>query len=210
MGRPDYELADVLVVDSAEQHRALGNLTRHRILGLLLDRAMTGAQLADALGVLKGSVSFHLRALERAGLVRVVRTRPVRGVTERYYGRTARRYDLDRPGGDINGAPMLLRTVADEAERAGAQAAPTDMVTTTRARLDPERAAEFRDRLAALVEEFRAQPASEEAAYTLAMAFFRSEPPVPPEPTAAPEPSTTAEPAAAPEPTATPAPEVRR
>src|SRR5215212_392623 len=150
MDRPDYELADTLVVDSAEQPRALGNLTRHRILGLLLDRAMTVAQLAEALGVLKGSVSFHLRTLERAGLVRVVRTRPVRGVTERYYGRTARRFDLDRPGSDVNGTPMLLRTVADEAERVG-DAAPTNLTTLTRARLDPERAAHFRDRLTALI-----------------------------------------------------------
>lgn len=174
----DYELAETLVVDSAEQHRALGNLTRHRILGLLLDRAMTGAQLADALGVLKGSVSFHLRTLESAGLVRVVRTRPVRGVTERYYGRTARRYDLDRPGGDDgSGTPMLLRTVADEAERVG-DAAPTNLTTLTRARLDPERAAHFQHRLTALIEEFRTEPASDEAAYTLAVAYFRSEPEV--------------------------------
>jgi DNA-binding transcriptional ArsR family regulator len=176
MDRPDYELADALTVDSAEQHRALGNLTRHRILGLLLDRAMTGAQLAEALGVLKGSVSFHLRTLERAGLVRVVRTRPVRGVTERYYGRTARRFDLDRPGTEVNAGPMVLRTVADEAERAGPDGAPTDMVTTTRARLDPERAEHFRTRLAELLDEFRLEPGSTAAAYTLAVAFFRSEP----------------------------------
>ena len=173
MAHPDYELAEQLVVDSAEQHRALGNLTRHRILGLLLDRAMTGAQLAEALGVLKGSVSFHLRTLERAGLVRVVRTRPVRGVTERY-----RRFELDRPGSEVNAGPMLLRTVAGEAERAGSTPAPTDLTTLTRARLDPERAAHFQARLTALIDDFTAEPASDEAAYTLAVAFFRAEPEV--------------------------------
>ena len=178
MAHPDYELAEQLVVDSAEQHRALGNLTRHRILGLLLDRAMTGAQLAESLGVLKGSVSFHLRTLERAGLVRVVRTRPVRGVTERYYGRTARRFELDRPGSEVNAGPMLLRTVAGEAERAGSTPAPTDLTTLTRARLDPERAAHFQARLTALIDDFSAEPASDEAAYTLAVAFFRAEPEV--------------------------------
>jgi predicted ArsR family transcriptional regulator len=176
MDRPDYGLADTLVVDSAEQHRALGNLTRHRILGLLLDRAMTGAQLAEALGVLKGSVSFHLRTLERAGLVQVVRTRPVRGVTERYYGRTARRFELDGPGGDADAGPLLLRTIADEVGRVGSAGSPTDMVTTTRARLDPARAEHFRDRLVALIEDFRLEPGSAAPAYTLAVAYFRSEP----------------------------------
>jgi predicted ArsR family transcriptional regulator len=178
--RPDYELDDRMDASSPEQHRAFGNLTRHRILGLLLDRAMTGAQLAGALGVLKGSASFHLRVLERAGLVRVVRTRKVRGVEERYYGRTARRYELDPPGSpDSQQAGMILRTVAAEMERAeaaGLADRDRDVATTTRARLDPARADEFHRRLVALAEEFRSQPGSDAPAYTLAIAFFRTEP----------------------------------
>ena len=177
MDGPDYELADALEVGSADQHRAFGNVTRHRILGLLLDRAMTGAQLAEALDVLKGSVSFHLRVLERTGLVRVVRTRQVRGVTERYWGRTARRFELDDPAAPSPAAgSMMLRTVAAELERIGPDTAPTDIVTVTRARLDGQRAAEFADRLSALQEEFRGQPAPDQPAFTLALAFFRSEP----------------------------------
>lgn len=174
---PDYELADELLVDSQEQHRALGNLTRHRILGLLLDRAMTASQLAEALGVLKGSVSFHVRTLERAGLIREVRTRKVRGVVERYYGRTARRFELDAPDApaDASASAMMMRTIAAELERVGGPGTPTDTTVTSRARLDPERAAEFGDRLAALVEEFRAASGTGPA-YTLAVAYFRSEP----------------------------------
>ena len=172
---PDYELADELRVDSQDQHRALGNLTRHRILGLLLDRAMTASQLAEALGVLKGSAGFHLRTLERAGLVREVRTRKVRGVVERYYGRTARRYNLDAPDSPTTAAPMMLRTLAAELERIGPPGTPTDTVLHTRARLDPERAAEFRARLGELVAEFRAASGTGPA-YTLGLAYFRSEP----------------------------------
>lgn len=175
MDGPDYELAEVLEVSSADQHRALGNLTRSRVLGLLLDRAMTGAQLAEALDVLKGSVSFHLKVLERGGLVREVRTAKVRGVTERYWGRTARRFELDDPAvPSASGAVTVLRTVAAELERIGADGAPTDMVTMTRARLDPDRAAEFRRRFTELVEEFRTTRGTEDPAYTLALAYFRS------------------------------------
>jgi len=172
---PDYELADELRVDSQEQHRALGNLTRHRILGLLLDRAMTASQLAEALGVLKGSVSFHVRVLERAGLIREVRTRKVRGVLERYYGRTARRFELEAPDAPGTAGPMMLRTVAAELERVGSGAAPTDITVTTRARLDPERAAEFQDRLTALLEDFRAASGTGPG-YTLGVTYFRSGP----------------------------------
>lgn len=178
MDRPDYDLDESRDASGAEQHRAFGHLTRHRILGLLLDRAMTVTQLAAALGVLKGSASFHVRVLEQAGLVRVVRTRQVRGVTERYYGRTARRYELDPPAGRSGDEGLLLRTVAAELERAAALGfeGGEEMTTVTRARLAPARAAEFRDRLAALVEEFRLVPDSAEPAYTLAVSLFRAEP----------------------------------
>ena len=178
MDRPDYDLEESLDASGAEQHRAFGNLTRHRILGLLLDRAMTVTQLAEALGVLKGSASFHVHVLERAGLVRVVRTRRVRGAVERYYGRTARRFELDPPTGNSGDEGLILRTVADELERAAAAGigGRDELTTVTRARLEPAQAADFMDRLVALVEEFRLQPGSAGPAYTLAVSFFRSEP----------------------------------
>lgn len=137
---------------------------------------MTVSQLAEALDALKGSMSFHLRVLERAELVRVVRTRRVRGVTEKYYGRTARRFVLDPPESGANAAPLLMRTVAAELEQVGTSDPETHVVATARARLDPDRAADVQERLAALLEEFQAQPDSDAPPYTLAVAFFRSEP----------------------------------
>ncbi|WP_405606762.1 helix-turn-helix domain-containing protein [Streptomyces sp. NBC_00076] len=41
----------------------------------------TITQIAERVGLAKGSSSYHVRLLERAGLVKVVRTRKVRGVT---------------------------------------------------------------------------------------------------------------------------------
>lgn len=163
----------MLDVSAPGQHKALGNPTRNRILGLLLDRAMTGAQLAEALGVLKGSVSFHLRVLDGAGLVRVVRTAKVRGVTESYWGRTARRYELD--DGSSTGATTILRTVVADMDRVGTPGE-HDFVAKARARVDPARADEFRRRLQELVDEFRVVRDDDAAAYTLAVAYFQSEP----------------------------------
>ena len=42
----------------------------------------------------QGTVGHHLKVLERGGLVRVVRTRQVRALTEKYYGRVARLFVL--------------------------------------------------------------------------------------------------------------------
>src|SRR5436305_10372502 len=87
---PDYEAEDVLIVREPEQFRAVGDDLRSRIVILLREHARSTTELAERLGLPKGTVGHHLKVLESAGLIRVVRTRPVRAVTEKYYGRSAR------------------------------------------------------------------------------------------------------------------------
>jgi DNA-binding transcriptional ArsR family regulator len=116
---PDYEAPDVLLVQEPEQLRALGDDLRSRIVILLRENAHSITELADLLELPKGTVGHHVKVLEKAGLVRVVRTRQVRALTERYYGRTARLFILkstdDAGGEDVrNVAAATLRTAAEE------------------------------------------------------------------------------------------------
>ena len=62
------------------------------ILGLLHERAATVSELAVALERPKSTVAHHVKVLNEAGLVQVVRTRRVRAIEERFYGRTARMF----------------------------------------------------------------------------------------------------------------------
>ena len=87
---PDYDAADTLVVSDPAQLRALSDDVRGRIIALLRERAASASELGGLLEMPKGTVGHHLKVLERAGLVHVVRTRRVRAVTEKYYGRVAR------------------------------------------------------------------------------------------------------------------------
>lgn len=87
---PDYELEEVRRVSSPEELRAMSHRIRSAILDLLLERAATVAELAFAVGRPKGTVAYHVDVLVDAGLLRVVRTRKVRAIEERFYGRTAR------------------------------------------------------------------------------------------------------------------------
>ena len=80
----------MLVVREHEQLRALGDDLRSKIVVLLRERAASTTELAEKLELPKGTVGHHVKVLEKAGLIRVVRTRQVRALTERYYGRTAR------------------------------------------------------------------------------------------------------------------------
>jgi DNA-binding transcriptional ArsR family regulator len=110
----------VLVVEDRRQLRALADGLRSRIVFLLRERAASTTELAAVLGMPKGTVGHHLKVLERAGLVRVVRTRKVRALTARYYGRVARVFVLkgdESASGDLRGgalSAMMLRQAADE------------------------------------------------------------------------------------------------
>ena len=92
--QPDYEADDILVVAETEQLRALADDVRLRIVAILRERAATTTELAENVGLAKGTVAHHLKVLESAGLVKVVRTRRVRALTESFYGRVARLYVL--------------------------------------------------------------------------------------------------------------------
>jgi DNA-binding transcriptional ArsR family regulator len=94
-GVPTQRLYDVVEATSPAQMHALAHLVRHKILRELSLGAATISQLSKGLGINKGSISHHLGVLVRAGLVRKGATRTVRGGTEQYFVRTARKYRFD-------------------------------------------------------------------------------------------------------------------
>jgi DNA-binding transcriptional ArsR family regulator len=154
--RLDYELDEILEVRRPDQFRAVGDPTRQKIISLLSERAATTSQLAEALGQPKGSVGHHLKVLEEAGLIRVVRTRQVRAITEKYYGRTARLFDFLQGEGEVTREPalQLLRQVMNEYVAPGSDALPWELLTLRHARIPASRAEEFSRRLLELADEF--------------------------------------------------------
>jgi len=87
---PDYDLEDMVVVTAPGQLRALADPLRATLLELLLERAATVTEMAQAVDRPKSTVAYHVNLLVDEGLLRVVRTRRVRAIEERYYGRVAR------------------------------------------------------------------------------------------------------------------------
>lgn len=87
---PDYDLDEMVVVTAPEQLRALADPLRRTLLELLHERAATVTELAQATERPKSTVAYHVNLLVEAGLAKVVRTRRVRAIEERYYGRVAR------------------------------------------------------------------------------------------------------------------------
>lgn len=87
---PDYDLDEMLVVSTSAQLRALAHDLRGTLLELVLERAATVSEMSVAVDRPKSTVAYHVNLLVDAGLLKVVRTRRVRAIEERFYGRVAR------------------------------------------------------------------------------------------------------------------------
>jgi len=94
-----------LVLRTPAHFKALGHPVRHRIVNVLRQRPATLGQLASALGLAKGTISFHVRVLREAGLVRLAGTRHVRGGTEQYFALVSPVFRLHE---DAEGGPEFL------------------------------------------------------------------------------------------------------
>ena len=137
---------DLLDVTDPERLRVLGHPMRMRLLLSVGAEGATVSQLSARLGTNKGNVAHHLAVLERAGLVRRGRTRTVRGGTEQYFERVARRVRTSSGAASGHTAAML-QTVADEMD-----AAPGDpLLHLRRVRMPPQQAAALEAHLDRLV-----------------------------------------------------------
>ena len=170
---PDYQLAPTLQLEATEQYRALFEETRLQIVDLLLERAATIKELSDTLDKPKGTIGHHVSVLEETGLIHVVRTRKVRAIEAKYYGRTARTYLLDQPGPGFDMAPdHFLTTAAAEFADFNEESGVLPLSTLRYARVPDDRAAEWMGRLAELTQEFTAERRGGEITYGLLVAMY--------------------------------------
>ena len=171
---PDYELVDQIVITAPEQLRAIANAMRDTILDLLLERAATVTELASAMKRPKSTVAHHVNVLVAAGMLRVVRTRRVRAIEERYYGRTARLFYVgvvNRPGEDPTTVHANALSVA-AAESVPAHEADRLRSVLRHARIPRERAAEFWERVKVLASEFAQVPRAGDTVYGFAAGLY--------------------------------------
>jgi hypothetical protein len=118
--------------------------------------------------------------LTAAGILKVVRTRRVRAIDERFYGRTARIFYVGVIGPDLAQVlPNHLSVAA--AESAAAHKADDLRAIIRHARIPRERAAEFWDRVFQLTHEFMRLPRSGETVYGFVAGLYPTEYPTLPE-----------------------------
>ena len=180
---PDYELADRMALTVPAQVKAIGHPLRTTILQLLHERAATVTELAAAVERPKSTVAHHVDVLVRSGLLKVVRTRRVRAIEERFYGRTARMFYMaaeaspagEAMPGDFNDFQVAAHESTTAFEHGKLWA------FIRHARISDEQASQFWDRMAELIAEFDRLPRSGDTTYGFAVGIYPTDHPTLPQ-----------------------------
>jgi DNA-binding transcriptional ArsR family regulator len=175
------ELPLRLVINSVGQYKALADPTRIRILGIIQNEPATAKQIAGRLKIAPGTAAHHLHVLEEAGLAKVVALRQVRGITAKYYTRTARIFMYAPPpewvGQEQSDAITIVTQIRDEVAEALGDFGPDAMLTDglARVRLSREHVDRFVTQLQTLFDTFSTEPPDPDGqVYSLGVALFRS------------------------------------
>jgi len=166
-----FEPAEVSVIEDLETLRACLHPLRLAILECLQDEALNVAQVCERLGIRSTTLYYHVRELEKAGLIRLVRTTVESGIQTKYYRAVARFYRLPLAmlqGGDgqerLDASVELVMTTLDltawhlrAALVQGVFSQHPDMSLVHRwiVRTTPQRAREFKQRLQELIDLFQ-------------------------------------------------------
>jgi DNA-binding transcriptional ArsR family regulator len=176
---PDYDLDEMLVVTAPEQLRALADPLRATLLELVLERAATVTEMAQAVNRPKSTVAYHVNLLVDVGLLRAVRTRRVRAIDERYYGRIARTFYigvLTRP--EDKRVVAAINGIAEAAaESAPAHAADELRCTLVHARIPVEEVRNFWAQVQEIARRFAQIPRSGDQVYGFVAGLYPTDTP---------------------------------
>jgi predicted transcriptional regulator len=175
-----FQTLDQLKVVAADE-------LRESIISLLVSEPLTATQVAERLGQPANKIHYHVRELERVGLVRLVERREKGGILEKYFRAVARNFvvpsNLIRTLGPDEATAALsqfLQTVSDGFLRAFRSAAAQDGLESLTASRDhiwatKEELKAVGEQIAALLEPYeRPRGIEGEDQYTIAQIWYRT------------------------------------
>src|SRR5579863_3964276 len=94
--RKAFVVLEQYEIENIEQLRAVADLLRLRIIDMLGKQPMTATQLGERLGEAPAKMHYHVRELEKVGLLKLVETREKGGILEKYYQPVARELSVNK------------------------------------------------------------------------------------------------------------------
>ncbi|NLT94503.1 MAG: helix-turn-helix transcriptional regulator [Clostridia bacterium] len=84
-----------LILQDLEKIKSVADPLRVKILKILIERQATVKQVADLLGHSSAKMHYHVKELEKQGLIQLVETIEKGGILEKYYRAVAKSYDIN-------------------------------------------------------------------------------------------------------------------
>ena len=78
-------MKEVHILDTLEEVNIVSDPIRLKIIMTLGATPKTAQDLSDALGVSRSKIHYHLKILEQNGIVEVVDTELINGITQKYF-----------------------------------------------------------------------------------------------------------------------------
>lgn len=85
IGRMVLLMKEIYMIDSLEQLKSISNPLRVKIIHLIGIKPLTSQMLSDELEVPRSKIHYHLKELEKNGLIEVVKTEQVRNFIQMFY-----------------------------------------------------------------------------------------------------------------------------
>lgn len=101
-------MLDQMELTTVEQVKALLHPLRQKVIDILQKGPATPSEVGRAVGIAASKAHYHVHVLEAAGLVKLVETRRVGSVTEKYYEAVARDFTGNlTPNANVKGSSLL-------------------------------------------------------------------------------------------------------
>ncbi|UCD05328.1 MAG: helix-turn-helix domain-containing protein [candidate division WOR-3 bacterium] len=88
-------MKETVIIRDLEQIKVFAHPLRARLVEVFADKPRTAKQAAEVIGQKPTKLYHHVEALERVGLIKLVKTQRKRGTTEKYYRTVAKRFSVD-------------------------------------------------------------------------------------------------------------------
>ena len=93
-------MQDIYVLSNYEKAKAICDPLRIKLLKLLIHQELTAKQLASRVHQSSSKIHYHVKELEKQGLIQLVHTVEKGGILEKYYRAVANNYYIDQSLGD--------------------------------------------------------------------------------------------------------------
>lgn len=95
-----YVSKDISILSDTNGMRSLTHKTRWKILKLLSKRPMYPIEISESLGIHEQKVYYHIRQLEKSGIIKVIKKEEVRGGMAKYYAPSYPSFGVELPFGE--------------------------------------------------------------------------------------------------------------